>query len=198
MFCGAQPTVATIIGSNGTKYPPVKLIKGPLQTGSITYVAAGISTVILDSPNREAILLMLSWDNSNEFVAASLVKPITFSAHLEGMLYAHTAAWRSLRENAAKLEEARIEVAFRMLEGEIAQDPIIPSEEDLHHPVVEAIWASCQKAAGIAMSKFQQLEPAGNSARAGGTGVGAELGPFIDLAAQGTEFVLIVRPESRF
>jgi hypothetical protein len=185
MLCKAQPT-ATIIESDGTLYLPITLVKDPLLgTRSIAYVAAVMAALILDHPNREGMLLTLLWCGDGDVVAATSIKSISSQNQLAGMIYARTAGWRARPENIVQLEEAQFEVALRMWAEKIERKPIIPTENDLRHPMVQAIWESCQQAADAAISsKKKPSEPTDELVEASFTGNELGLGPFVDLSTQ--------------
>src|SRR5262249_46882210 len=143
LFCRAEPTIATIISSDGKPHPAIRLVKGPLQTGSIAYVARGIAFVLLDHSNREAMLLRIDWDSDASSKAISLTAPSNEQSkatmtreQLAGILYARTAGWRALPDKVADLEQARSQLAASLLSsGILSGNVIVPNEDDLRHPI---------------------------------------------------------------
>lgn len=187
LFAGANPTIATVVHKGGARSQRT-LAKGPLQTGSIAYAGSGIAAVVLSHRDRKGLLLRLDWDNGVDVTLASSNSSIAVSTHLAGMIYARTASWRARHDKVAELETARSELALSIL----AVDAIIPSEVDLRHLVVRAIWQSCLTAANAALSgNGKQSACEVVVERFSGDEMG--LGPFIDLRSKGTEIMVVRR-----
>ena len=195
MLCGANPTVATIVDESGAAHPPITLIKTSLNTGSISFAAFGISSIKLDHSNREGMLLRFDWESREDDVrkpspgSLASLKAVSHEK-LTGMLYALTAGWRSLPEKALKLDEARIELASSILGGMAAVEAIVPTENDLKHPMVRTIWESCLATAAVAMSTRKRTEIAVIERYSDGD---PGLGRFVDLNSSGAEVIAVTK-----